>query len=41
MHNNTKPELVNIYPYAKSYQIPFIQPWDIERIGNFYTSKGP
>ena len=25
MHNNTNPELVNIYPYAKFYQIPFIQ----------------
>ena len=41
MHNDTKPELVNIYQYAKFNQIPFIQPWDIEPIRNFYTSKGP
>ena len=41
MHNNTNPEFVNIYPYAKFYQIPFIQSWDIERIRKSRTSQGP
>ena len=41
MHNITNTELVNIYPYAKFYQIPFIQSWDIEPIRNSHMSQGP